>query len=202
MSDSQASSSAAVDQPNKRQQRRRYRELRRALTPQAQLQASLGLARNARSYRQLFNLERVLAYAPIAGEIDPGVLLTNLKAQVYLPRIVNYRTGSMQFFRAAGIQRRNQLGIMEPDNTREMLPARHLDAVLLPLVAFSRDGNRLGMGGGFYDRAFEFRLRFSSSTRPLLIGVAHHFQQAERLAHDPWDVPLDAIITDRELIRF
>lgn len=191
-----------MEAPNKRQQRKLYRQLRSALGPKAQWQAGHGLARSARGYRQLFNLNRVLAYSPIGGEIDPSALLSTMKAQVFLPRIVNYRTGNMQFVPAGGYHRSNQLGILEPESTQSILPARHLDAVLLPLVAFSRDGNRLGMGGGFYDRAFAFRLRFTSASRPLLIGVAHHFQEANQLAHDPWDVPLDAIITDRELIRF
>jgi 5-formyltetrahydrofolate cyclo-ligase len=56
------------------------------------------------------------------------------------------------------------------------------------------------MGGGFYDRSFAFKLRKNSTKRPLMIGLAHSFQETESAFNDPWDVPLDAIITDRELI--
>jgi 5-formyltetrahydrofolate cyclo-ligase len=75
------------------------------------------------------------------------------------------------------------------------VPLRKLDVVLLPLVAFDRRGNRLGMGGGFYDRTFAPRGRGRVSA-PRLIGLAHGFQQVAELVDQPWDVPLRGVLTD------
>jgi len=70
--------------------------------------------------------------------------------------------------------------------------------IFLPLVAFDNAGNRLGMGGGYYDRtlAWKQRRRYWHGSR--LIGVAYGFQQLERLPVESWDIGLDGILTDRQ----
>jgi 5-formyltetrahydrofolate cyclo-ligase len=96
----------------------------------------------------------------------------------------------------------NRFGIPEPQ-----LPAAQqwqpeaLDAVLVPLLAFDRHGNRLGSGAGYYDRSFAFLGTRRPRPAPLLIGVAYAMQEVERLAIEPWDVPLDYIATEAELIE-
>jgi len=72
--------------------------------------------------------------------------------------------------------------------------------VLVPLVAFDDAGNRLGMGAGYYDRSFAFRR--AAPSPPLLVGVGYEFQRVPALAAQPWDVPLDAVLTERGLQRF
>ena len=180
--------------------RRKFRSTRRAISESAQRKAAIELARNARSYRQLWSGTRILSYSAIAGEINPQILCDQLKASIYHPRITNYRMGRMQFLSAGGSRQRNRLGILEPRTGRDHLIAQQFDAVLVPLLAFDRQGNRLGMGGGFYDRAFAFKHQSGYRKRPLLIGLAHHSQEAESLTTQSWDVSLDAIITDQELI--
>ncbi len=69
----------------------------------------------------------------------------------------------------------------------------------MPLVAFDRHGNRLGMGGGFYDRAFAFK-RNHPYIRPMLIGLAHGVQEEGILEAAPWDIPLRAVATDKEIL--
>ena len=56
------------------------------------------------------------------------------------------------------------------------------------------------MGGGYYDRAFAFK-RNSKNHKPLMIGLAHHCQEAHNLPNDNWDIPLDFIVTDRQVIK-
>jgi 5-formyltetrahydrofolate cyclo-ligase len=87
--------------------------------------------------------------------------------------------------------KKNRFNIPEPI-VEVSVDASVLDAVLLPLVAVDHRGNRLGMGGGYYDRTFA-----NVRTRPTLIGVAHHCQFIEELQTEPWDVPLDALITEQ-----
>ena len=91
----------------------------------------------------------------------------------------------------------NRFGIPEPATTsREIKSARNLDLILLPLVAADRHGNRLGMGGGFYDNSLAFLHRRHIWKLPHIIGVAHDFQIVDNLPSDPWDVQLNALITD------
>jgi 5-formyltetrahydrofolate cyclo-ligase len=69
----------------------------------------------------------------------------------------------------------------------------------MPLVAFDPSGNRLGMGGGFYDRTFSYLRNRKFWTKPLLIGIAYEFQRLDSLTPSPWDVPLQAIATEKSL---
>ncbi len=94
----------------------------------------------------------------------------------------------------------NRYAIAEPAGTPPRR-ARSLDVVLVPLVGFDARGNRLGMGGGFYDRTFAYLRARRRWLRPHLIGIAHPEQRVERLAAQPWDVPLTAVVTPFEVLR-
>jgi 5-formyltetrahydrofolate cyclo-ligase len=93
--------------------------------------------------------------------------------------------------------KKNHFGIFEPDfRNTACMPANRLSLVLLPLVAFDTYGNRMGMGGGYYDRAFEFK-RNTLRNSPKLIGLAHELQKQAQLLTEPWDIPLFSIVTDQ-----
>lgn len=68
------------------------------------------------------------------------------------------------------------------------------DLILLPMLGFDREGNRIGQGAGHYDRALELR------PSALRIGIAWSVQEVSAIPADPWDVPLDAILTEAEWI--
>jgi 5-formyltetrahydrofolate cyclo-ligase len=71
----------------------------------------------------------------------------------------------------------------------------------MPLVGFDKAGNRLGMGGGFYDRSFAFKQK-RHSCQPKLIGLAHSIQQVDNLSVQGWDIPVDNIVTELGVSRF
>lgn len=180
--------------------RRQLRRRRRALDGLAQRLAAQRLARRLARQAWFINAGAVAGYIAADGEIDPAPLLRFALAagkQVYLP--VLHQGDHLLFgrYRRGQRMRRNRFGIPEP--TGERLPPWALDLVLLPLVGFDRDGGRLGMGGGFYDRSFAF-LR-DGRAKPRLLGLAHHFQEVERLPREPWDVPLAAVVTDRGWVK-
>ncbi len=151
---------------------------------------------------------RVALYLPNDGEIDPRPLIDWLerrRARVYLPVLRPLSDNRLWFvhYHAGTRMTRNRFGIAEPStrfgaHRANRLPAWALDIVLLPLVGFDGDGQRIGMGGGFYDRTFAFARE--RRPRPALIGLAHDCQRVETLPTASWDVPLDAIVSDREVI--
>ncbi len=93
----------------------------------------------------------------------------------------------------------NRFGIPEPVEA-EALPAEAMDMIVLPLVGFDRAGQRLGMGGGWYDRSLAFR-RDRPTPPPWLVGAGFAVQHVDTLSAEPWDVPLDAVCTESETIH-
>jgi len=94
----------------------------------------------------------------------------------------------------------NRYGIPEPMQEWDacLLP-EEMHAVVLPVLGFTRQGLRLGMGGGYYDASFAFRK--SSAAPPLLMGAGYACQEIETLQPQPWDVALDAMATENEWIK-
>lgn len=202
--------SSAVDgRLDRRELRRELRRRRRALTPDQRRRASRELCRRLRCLPELQRARRVALYLPNDGEIDPRPLIdwfTARRAHVYLPVLRPLVENRLWFvrYRAGTRMTRNRFGIAEPDtrfgaHRANRLPAWALDTVLLPLVGFDDDGQRIGMGGGFYDRTFAFARR--QRPRPRLIGLAHDCQRVDSLPVEGWDVPLDAIVSDRRIVR-
>ena len=94
----------------------------------------------------------------------------------------------------------NKYGISEPINpANQILEAVNLDLILLPLVGFDRQGNRLGMGGGYYDRALA-NCSLKSGNGPKLLRIAHSCQECQHIAGKPWDIRLHMVITGSEVI--
>jgi len=128
-------------------------------------------------------------------------LLNHTAHRLYLP-VVNFsEPGYMHFHRYTADTPlvANRWGIMEP-TTEQEISASELDWVITPLVGFNRQGHRMGMGGGFYDRSFAFKLKGHARTQ--LIGWAHSCQEYDKLPKEPWDVSLDSLVTEKEYTAF
>jgi 5-formyltetrahydrofolate cyclo-ligase len=190
--------------PARKALRKSLRAARRALTPFQQKQAARGLLRQMRTCLPLLSSRRIAFYWPNDGEIDTRLLvdwLMSMGKTCYLPRLYPDGQNRVWFLRyQPGMSlQRNGMGLQEPPVRSPCCPPWALDVVLMPLVGFDRQGNRLGMGGGFYDRTFAFRKR-AGCHRPLLIGVAHTLQEVPSIHVQGWDVPVDAIATDRKVL--
>lgn len=94
----------------------------------------------------------------------------------------------------------NQYGIGEPVNQQQTISAEKLDMVILPLVAFDQRGNRLGTGGGYYDRSFAWK-RNVRDKKPMMIGLGYAAQQADELPEEAWDIRMDGVITELGYIK-
>ncbi len=134
---------------------------------------------------------RIAAYQAMDGEIDPSVILRRARAigcQIHFPVITSLRGRRMRFAPLSDDRTATSAG---PD------AARWLDLVLVPLVGFDAQGNRLGMGAGFYDRHFAFLRHRRTWRRPLLLGLAFELQRVDRLPAKAHDLPLWGVVTER-----
>ena len=181
--------------------RQRLRTQRLHLSAAEQQAAALAAAHRLLETAEFVAASTVAGYWACRGELDPAPLLECAWAMgkaVYLPALAG---DALQFapYRPNAPLRRNRFQIPEPEvSPAEWLPPSALDLVLTPLVAFDLTGTRLGMGGGFYDRSFAFlRDPARSGHRPRLVGLAYEFQRVEALVRQPWDVPLDAAVTEK-----
>jgi 5-formyltetrahydrofolate cyclo-ligase len=196
-----AASASALDV--KTELRRRLREQRCALTPDARRLAAEQLAANLVNTRAFRAGRRVACYLPNDGEIDTGRVIEHIRRlhkHCYLP-VLSRLSHDRLWFAPANFGAElvvNRHGILEPvAPTRALVRAQDLDLVLLPLVGFDETGHRLGMGGGYYDRSLTFLHHRRYWRKPHVIGLAYDFQKVTALPRDAWDVPLDTIVTDR-----
>ena len=188
--------------------RKNIRSQRRSLTKQQQHYASLRIAEQLQKHPIFLTSRRIAFFWPNDGEIDLTVALSNAldsQKSCYLP--VLYRGGENRLLFARytrnSVMRRNKFGIPEPDLARDgWVFAQQLDLVLTPLVAFDDQGNRIGMGGGFYDRTLRHLNLPNSMQRPFVLGVAHEFQHLDSVGRNAWDIPLKGAVTDERIYQF
>ena len=198
----------AVQVKNKKIIRAEMRERRRSLTLEEQSVAAMSLSKNLFHYLTLVRASRIAAYVANDGEIDPFPALMKaleIGCQCFLPVLFPGRKPRVRFacFSKNSKFIFNRYGILEPSlNQRYCIDAIQLEWILIPLVAFDRFGNRVGMGGGYYDSTLASVLHRKNWKRPRLVGLAYEFQQIEKINQDQWDVPMHGILTEKGFYRF
>ena len=185
--------------------RTEMRARRRTISERERARMAGALARHLRTSLRLRRARRVACYLSNDGEMELGPVMDFLRAngrQVLLPALHCGELWFLPYDRDTSLAP-NRFGIPEPAVAgHARCRARHLDLVLMPLVAFDKSGNRLGMGGGFYDRTFSYLRNRTFWKKPLLIGIAYEFQCLEALPPRPWDVPLHGVATEKRVYRF
>ena len=176
--------------------RQQLRKRRQALGKGSQLAAANNLVSAVVRLGHYARAKNIACYLASDGELDCRFVIEQLwrdGKQCFLP-IVTSKDGApyLEFkpYRPGQSLMKNRYGILEPCGGR-CLSAQVLDMVLVPLVGFDYQGNRLGMGGGYYDRSFAFSCQ---TGKPLLFGVAHRCQRVPQLQAQPWDVPMQGIL--------
>ncbi len=182
--------------------RKELRRRRTALSAQQQRIASMNACSRIALMPEFQFAKRIAAYIPCNGEINPQPIVElawRSKKQVYLPVLHPFFPGQLLFVEHWQHQplAKNRYGIPEPINAwGNLCPAWTLNLVLTPLVGFDPQGNRIGMGGGFYDRTFDFLHAATKPGAPSLVGLAHECQKVEALPAESWDIPMKKIVTD------
>jgi 5-formyltetrahydrofolate cyclo-ligase len=165
------------------------------------------ILRLALRHRLIARGRRIGLYIPKGDELDCLPLLNRalwLGAVCYLPMLPPRRQKKLWFTRLHEGRHWsvNRFGIPEFGLRHARYRAFWLDTLFLPLLGFDARGYRMGMGGGYYDASLAYLARRRYWRRPRLIGLAFEAQRIERLPEDPWDVPLDGVLTESRFYRF
>ncbi len=195
-----------MTETTKRQQLRAELRARRQRLPAGQrIVAAEQLLNTLEQLPEFLVSENIAGYWATAGELSLHSAVARLLAReqhYYLPRLTNNR-GELRFapWKLGAALEPNRYGIPEPAAAAFDVAPDTLDLVLLPLLAFDRHGHRLGTGGGYYDRSFAFLAQLTRPSKPLLVGIGYSFQELPDLPRAHWDIPLDFIATEQELIE-
>jgi 5-formyltetrahydrofolate cyclo-ligase len=189
--------------PERRALRKTLREKRAAMSPADRIAAATSLAERLEDIPEFLTDTNVAGYWAIDGELPLAAILGGLRArgQVYhLPVIDEHKRLKFALWWPGMDIATNRLGIPEPVATDASLAPDALDVVLVPLLGFDRRGHRLGFGGGYYDRSFSFLRDLERPSKPLLVGIGYALQEVDRIEPEDWDVRLDYVATEHELI--
>ena len=181
--------------------RREMRERRRALPAPARIAAADALATQLLALPFAASARTVAGYWAMDGEIALHAWQLRLPREVGYCLPVLHPDDTLRFapWKPGAPLTTNRYGIPEPDvPPARLLRPEQLDLVVAPLVAFDRQGHRLGMGGGWYDRSFAARL--DAPAPPYLVGAGFSAQRVDAIAPARWDVRLDAVCTESETL--
>ena len=177
-----------------------YQQIRKKLPLKYRDAASSKVCAQIRQLERYRYAKRIALYQATNGEINLDTIWQSAPQQgkyCYFPVLNDDRSLSFLPATPSSSFSKNRYGIAEPNSTHDkaLLPDQ-LDVIFIPLIAFDALGTRLGMGAGYYDRTL------TDCHTPLLVGVAYEFQRQSFIEAQPWDVPLDAVITERTTYWF
>lgn len=187
-----------------------------SMNPQIQIRSQILLARRKLNTEELklnsetacqrllhlpeyADAEKIAVYFACNGEIELDGFIQQASddlKDLYLP-VVDDNGMHFTLYRRDMPMQANRFGIYEPEEKHYIDPAI-LDISITPLVAFDTNLNRIGMGGGYYDKAFA---ALKQAQKPLRVGMAHAIQQVKNCYANDWDIPLHAVVTEKSTFR-
>lgn len=172
-----------------------------ALTPAERARASAAIARRVWQVEELAGARALLVYAALPEEVATDGIAREAQRRgiaVLYPRCLpGSRTLALHRLDREDGLRRGHVGLLEPDaELCPAVPVAEVDAALVPGLAWDRAGRRLGRGAGYYDRLFA-----DPAWRGFRCGLYFAAQELPALPADPWDAPLHAVVTEREVVR-
>lgn len=186
--------------------RNRIREDRRAVDPQLRAANSSKICQRFLKLDSFKSADCIAAYLAFDGEADPMELMISAVdsgKRVFLPIIVG-KSKPLSFapWTPSTKMVNNRFNILEPDvDPAQWLPATELDFVVNPLVGFDEQCNRIGVGGGYYDRTFAFLNEPDAVKKVILVGFAFELQRLPSVQPQSWDVQLDSVVTQSHVYR-
>lgn len=181
--------------------RRKLRTIRQNISPGIKEAYAKQLAENFKSIFPDFQHLNIGSYKATHEEISPKFIDHFLQKHntLYYPISHPFRKRGLWFGKDCGTWVKKKYQLIEPKLSLESIIAPWLlDAVIVPLVGFDHQCNRMGMGSGYYDQSFAFKQKF---TTPELIGIAFDEQRLQSITINHWDIPMDIIITPTQVFR-
>lgn len=182
--------------------RKKIRELRAGVSSDDRVIAAQSAAKILAEHPLFKNARHIACYHSYGDEFQTATLIEAVWAAnkiCYLPVLGDAKSLQFVRYRRHDELQLNQYSIPEPVETQYRIPAEKLDLVITPLVAFDRQGNRIGTGGGFYDHTFAFLFN-KPAQAPFMLGVGYSFQECQGILADAWDISLNGVLTEKELI--
>jgi len=182
--------------------RQQAKQHRQSLSHKALQSAEQRLCVQLKRSKLIKHQAKIAYYLASAGEISCQAFCQQRNiTQLYLPKLYR-KSYTMRFHPRKAFKqqlKKHRWGMLEP-TAKAFIASKQLDVILLPLSAFDQQGHRLGLGGGYYDRALAFTQR-PGFIKPILIGLAHESQQAASIKKEDWDIAVDFVVTDRRVIH-
>lgn len=198
-----------TDAPKTRRHLRKiFRDKRLSLSKVQQTQAARKLVKQFKQLTLFHGAQNVALYLSFNGEINTQPLidyLWSIKCRVFVPLLHPFCKGHLLFqeFSQHTPMHKNHFGILEPNlDVQQVCPLERLDVLFTPLVAFDLTGNRLGMGGGFYDRTLAGLVDENKNNQAIVVGLAHELQLTSTLPSATWDIGLPYVLTSNKLYCF
>jgi 5-formyltetrahydrofolate cyclo-ligase len=182
--------------------RKKLQQQRAKITLSEQKKTSAIITEQLSQHPIFLQSRTIASYQAIQREIDSSALIQKAwknKQNCYLPVLQGQQLIFCPY-QADTLLKKNQFNIPEPSLAlNACIAPENIDLVLVPLVGFTEKAQRLGMGAGFYDRSFAFLLNSPRPARPFLLGLAYEWQKLASFTEKSWDVPLNAVITEKQI---
>jgi 5-formyltetrahydrofolate cyclo-ligase len=177
--------------------RNTIKQVRSKISTTYRVTSSNQICTRIRALEQYRRAKSIALYCAVNGEIDLSTLWSSAPLQgkfCYFPALNDDLNLSFLPATPATPFKNNRYGIPEPDVSFDLaISVEELDLIIIPLVAFDMHCTRIGMGAGYYDRTL------ANKQLRHLFGVAFQFQLVDFIAPQPWDIPLDAVVTQKAI---
>lgn len=186
--------------------RTRIKHQRNTLTTPFMERSALAVLGHVSSMKLIEDSQTIAFYLPLGGEISCMPLIQyalSLKKQCFVPKVFPSNKRGMWFLPYSGKDSasKGSFGIYEPTApTSQAIRPSKIDVIFMPLIAFDNLGNRIGMGGGYYDSVLQNLNK--NHVCPKLVGLAYNFQEVKEVTAQDWDIKLDAIATPSYYRKF
>lgn len=186
-----------MNRPSKNELRQKYRALRDSFGEEFIERASKLACENLADCKEFIDADMVLLYYPIKNEISPKPifeLCLKMGKTVAFPVCQN-DSSALLFKKISSLDSltRSSFGLLEPNESCETVNPSEKTFCIVPALAFSRDGHRLGYGKGFYDR-------FLANFKGKSAGFSYSALVCDTFPHDEHDIPLNMIVTESEVL--
>lgn len=179
---------------NKEEIRKELKSKRNKMDKKEVKEKSLIIQKELLKLIQTYNYNNYFIYNSYNNEVETSLIINHLlnnNKNVYLPKIVNEAMVTIKYTKST-ILKKGTFNIYEPIGNEEDISNF---ICIVPLVGVDTKGNRIGQGKGFYDK-------FLKNKKCIKIGICYDFQLIESIHSDPYDVPLDLVITEKQIIYF